>query len=295
MAPGGDAPAVARRRVRLAVRAAREGQGLTQGQVAEAMEWSLSKVMRIENGEVTISPNDLRPLLAYLGIRDRAQVDDLVQAAKASKQRRQWWDEPRYRESLTLAMRHMIQYEAEFTLARYYCPFYVCGVLQTESYARSVLHGFEGSLTEQEIDVRVAARMRRRAQLLARDKAPTVLMLLDESLLYRQAGGRRALGEQLADLYKYTEQGWLSARVAPYTGPMPMLATYELLYLGEDDDSQAVLYRESDLLDEVVDDAAIIKRHRENWERHWANALSEEESARLISERVDELLLDSST
>ena len=59
-----ESPAGARRRVRLAVREAREARGLTQGQVAEAMEWSQSKVIRIESGEVTISPNDLRPLLA---------------------------------------------------------------------------------------------------------------------------------------------------------------------------------------------------------------------------------------
>ena len=58
-----DSPAIARRRVRLAVRDARLDKKLTQSEVAEAMEWSLSKVMRIESGEVTISPNDLRPLL----------------------------------------------------------------------------------------------------------------------------------------------------------------------------------------------------------------------------------------
>ena len=71
----GDLPAVARRRVRMALREAREKRDLTQSQVAEAMEWSLSKVMRIESGEVTIAPNDLRFLLAYLGITDRARVD----------------------------------------------------------------------------------------------------------------------------------------------------------------------------------------------------------------------------
>jgi hypothetical protein len=47
----GDSPAVARRRVRLAVREALEAKDITQRQVAEAMEWPLSKVMRIESGE----------------------------------------------------------------------------------------------------------------------------------------------------------------------------------------------------------------------------------------------------
>ena len=63
----GDSPTVARRRVRLAIREAREPHNLTQQQVAEQMEWSLSKVIRIESGEVSISVNDLRPLLPFLG------------------------------------------------------------------------------------------------------------------------------------------------------------------------------------------------------------------------------------
>ena len=85
----GDLPAVARRRVRIAVREARERKGLTQADVAEAMEWSASKIMRIESGEVTISPNDLRPLLAYLGIQDRVRVEELIQDAKASRRRQE--------------------------------------------------------------------------------------------------------------------------------------------------------------------------------------------------------------
>jgi transcriptional regulator with XRE-family HTH domain len=109
----GDRPAVARRKVRLAIKDARNARGFTQGQVADAMEWSLSKVMRIESGEVTISQNDLRPLLAYLGIKDRKVVENLVQAAKASKQRRQWWDDKRYQGMLTPAMRQLVSFEAE--------------------------------------------------------------------------------------------------------------------------------------------------------------------------------------
>jgi transcriptional regulator with XRE-family HTH domain len=69
-----ESPAGARRRVRPALREAREAAGLTQSQVAEEMEWSTSKVIRIESGEVSISQYDLRPLLALLGITDRAEV-----------------------------------------------------------------------------------------------------------------------------------------------------------------------------------------------------------------------------
>src|SRR5689334_5403858 len=124
-----DSPTIARRRVRLAVRDARLAKGDTQTDVTDAMEWSLSKVMRIESGEVTISPNDLRPLLAYLGVHSCQVVDNLVQVAKASQRRGQWWDEPRFRDEvtsdggheviLTAAMRQLIQYEVEAYVVRH--------------------------------------------------------------------------------------------------------------------------------------------------------------------------------
>src|SRR5262249_26457337 len=91
-----DSPAAARRRLRLAVRKAREATGLTQGQVAEQLSWSISKVNRMENGEVTISPTDLSALLNLFGVKDRNVVNEMSRDAKAAKQRG-WWHEARYR------------------------------------------------------------------------------------------------------------------------------------------------------------------------------------------------------
>ncbi len=72
-----DTPAVARRRVSRALRQARQARKLTQGQVADEMGWSLSKVMRIEKGEVNVSPSDLKVLLDFLDVRDAAAVAQL--------------------------------------------------------------------------------------------------------------------------------------------------------------------------------------------------------------------------
>src|ERR1051325_3686815 len=97
-----DTPAGAKRRVRRAVRRAREQKGLTQGQVADEMDWSLSKVMRIENGEVNLSTGDLKMLLPFLGISDPVEVDRLLADAKLAGQQR-WTIDPEYREHLSPA------------------------------------------------------------------------------------------------------------------------------------------------------------------------------------------------
>src|SRR5690242_11950691 len=94
-----DSPAVARRRVRLALRRAREAKHLTQGQIAEAMEWSLSKVMRIEKGDVSISASDLRVLLDFLDVRDPAEVKQLMTDARAARMER-WSPDHSSRENL---------------------------------------------------------------------------------------------------------------------------------------------------------------------------------------------------
>src|SRR4051794_31389036 len=91
-----NSPTIARRRVRLAVREAREAADLTQVRVAEEMDWSLSKVTRIENGEVSIAPNDLRALLELVGIDNDEKITELLSYARdaRTRQRRAWYEAP---------------------------------------------------------------------------------------------------------------------------------------------------------------------------------------------------------
>lgn len=65
MAASPPDPTVQRRRLRVELRKARDTAGLKQAEVARAMEWSPSKLIRIESGQVSISTNDLRALLTY--------------------------------------------------------------------------------------------------------------------------------------------------------------------------------------------------------------------------------------
>lgn len=281
----GDSPAVARRRVRLALREAREALNFTQGQVAEAMEWSLSKVMRIESGEVSISTNDLRPLLAHLHITEPVRVEQLIQLAKASKRRQEWWDQPRYREHLTPAMRQLIQFELEATTIRYYSVSVLPGPLQTPAYAGAILNAWHQDLPPEDVELRQDARMRRRAQLFNRPAPPVIHALLDESLLHRRVGSPQVMAAQLADLLQRVEKGQVRARVMPFSAaaPLPLFGPFEIFYLGADDDQEnAIMYRESITIDEIVDDTANVQRHRGIFDQLWNAALDEDESARFI-------------
>jgi transcriptional regulator with XRE-family HTH domain len=289
MAPG-DTPAVARRAVRLAIRDARTAQHLTQTDVAEAMEWSLSKVMRIESGEVTISQNDLRPLLLFLKVRDKAKVDELIQAAKASKQRRQWWDQPKFAGMLTPAMKQWFSYEAEATSMRIFCAAHFPGFLQTSEFARIMLSFYEDELSPKEIAARVETRALRRGALAARQSKPDAQVLLDESLLLRTMGQPQMLGRQLAHLLDAIKDGWVTARIMPFTHANPGIGNWEIFYLGTLKVEDAVLYRENSTKDEITDDVPGLSRHLSQWDKMWHGSLDENLSKKMIETRVLALL-----
>lgn len=70
------------------------------------------------------------------------------------------------------------------------------GLLQQEPYARSIM---DAGQVPDELDALVAARMGRQA-LLANPKPPRMWFVIDESALYRPAGGREVIHEQLTYL-----------------------------------------------------------------------------------------------
>ena len=69
-----------RRRLRVAL-GDRDAADLTQRAAAEALDWSVDKIIRIEQGAVGITPTDLRALLGVYGVTDAKHVDDLVELA----------------------------------------------------------------------------------------------------------------------------------------------------------------------------------------------------------------------
>src|SRR5687767_2677948 len=75
--PDGQGRETSLRRLREGLRRLREEQGLQQAEVVEKLDWSSSKLIRIENGSVGISVTDLRALAAVYRAPEPL-VDELV-------------------------------------------------------------------------------------------------------------------------------------------------------------------------------------------------------------------------
>jgi len=291
----------------MALREAREAAGYTQLQVAEEMEWSLSKVIRIENGDVSIAPNDLRPLLGYLRVKDRARVTELVEAAKIarSRQRGAWYQKPEYRAHLTDAMLRLIEYETEANFIHSYSVFHIPGPLQVPEYSRALTETWSEEIQPEQIKFRLAARKLRHEAVVARSGSLRIATLLDESVFRRPVGGSSVLKSQLQELLRMNEMGLVRMRVLKFDAEVPMSynAGFDILFLGADGDlSHAVMYRETGLTDEILEDVAIgranatgppppgpVARHYDRFQKLWNAADSEDDTIVFIESRIREL------
>lgn len=275
-------PTVGRRKLRSAIRRAREAAGLTQEQVAAAMDWSLSKLIRIEAGYVSISTNDIKALLGLYQVSDPEQVAQLVQLAKVSRQRT-WWSQ--YRDSLPSAYYSYIGLEAEAAELYFYQSVGMPGLLQTEAYARAMLATAIPKLDDPAgAEASVELRLRRQREVLHRPDPPNIVVVLDEAALHRQTGGPAVIREQLLHLANLAESGRITVQVLPFTSTVytPLGQFVVLRFDGEEDTD--VVYLESTGLEDVLDHPDAVAAHLRTFLGLRAAALTPEASLRRIAE-----------
>jgi transcriptional regulator with XRE-family HTH domain len=283
LADPGSSPAVARRRVRLALRRAREAANLTQGAVAGRMGWSMSKVQRIEAGENAVSGTDLRALLNLYGVTDPEEIELLSEEARISRRQR-WWAKPEFRDHLTPAMLQLAQFESEAVAIRTFQPVLVSGPFQTPAYAEFIFGMFADILTEKERQIRLDARMQRRKQFLEPGDNPEYYMILDESVLMREIGGLEVMAEQLESLAQLALRPDIHIRIAPFRVGATMGSGGQITVVDlADDFADAVLYLESFTQDGIEHDSKEVEFHRQMFETVWRQSLNTEKTIRALS------------
>jgi transcriptional regulator with XRE-family HTH domain len=287
MAAAQEAPAVARRRVRLTLRKAREKAGLSQGAVAERLSWSLSKLQRIEGGEVAVSATDARALLQIYELADDPAMGAVYEDARVARRER-YWTAQEHREHLSPGLRQLIQFETAAAEIRVFQPVLVPGILQTAELADAVLGWWDRSLTAEQRRVRHDVRMQRRWQVVERRDAPQYLLMMDESALLRGVGGPRIMAAQLETLAEMARRPNFYIRILPLTegAYIGSFGPFMILQLDRTDPDDAVLYRESDIRDELNQDGEEVARHRAIFDTFWKQSLDENASLLEIAARA---------
>lgn len=256
---------------------------MSQGAVASRLGWSLSKMQRIEGGEVGVSVTDLRALLDVYGVDDPERIEQLAEDARISRRQR-WVTAPEYREHLTEGLRDLMQFETEAVAIRAYQPVFYPGVLQTPAVAESILGWWNKSLSDEDRRVRYDVRMTRRQQIIERDDGPDYLLILDESVIKRRIGGPKTTAEQLEVIADVARRPNVHIRVVPFAkgAYIGALGPFQILDLTDEDDDDAVLYRETYNRDEVIHDPNEVHFHRDAFENLWEVSLNEDATLRAI-------------
>lgn len=280
-------PTVGRRRLRSALRRAREAAELKQEAVAAAMDWSLSKLIRIEAGSVSISTNDVKALLHLYRVSDQGLVEELVALARVAR-RRAWWSG--LKETLPASYASYIGLEAEATRLLYYQPINVPGLLQTEAYARAIVP-VDGpqQVASNEIGTRINIRLTRQREVLGRSDPPQIHALLDEAVLRRITGSREIMHEQLRHLIEVSSTPNLRIQIVPFTaGSNWVNGPFIVLGFPDPAVDNDVVYVESALVEDVIDRPDAIGPYLDTFARLSSEALTDQDSIKLIEEIADE-------
>jgi transcriptional regulator with XRE-family HTH domain len=160
----------------------RKERDLTQEQVAGNLEWSASKLIRVEGGHSSITKVDLGALLDQYGVTSESQRERLLALNRGARETG-WWEA--YRSDAPAPYLNYVGYEAGAAFIRQFPGTVVPGLLQTPEYAEALT---AISVTPLRVAPVVRLRMQRQSELAQRESSPRQYYVLDEAVIRRHIG-----------------------------------------------------------------------------------------------------------
>ena len=267
----------------------RKDNGLTQEEVAGDLEWSASKLIRVEGGRSSITKTDLDALLTRYHVDSEAERERLQRLNREARERA-WWDV--YRDQITPNYLNYVGYEAGASFIRQFPGTVIPGLLQTAEYADALTRiAVDGEKRIAEI---VDLRMQRQSELARRSKPPRQFYVLDEAVIRRHVGieiDPAIMPGQLRYIAdRAARDNLLTIRLIPFTagahtglsGPFTLLefdSLPDLLYLDAGRGPLVI----------VIGDDTEVAWYRDNFESLLDRALPENESVEFIRRVAQEM------
>ncbi|MGO9193491.1 MAG: helix-turn-helix domain-containing protein [Streptosporangiaceae bacterium] len=269
----------------------RKERGLTQQQVARELEWSASKLIRVEGGASSITKVDLDALLSKYGVTSESHRERLQSLNRAAKERG-WWDS--YRDYVSPAYLHYVGLEAGAAFIRQFQIGFIPGLLQTPEYARVVTE--VGSVDPQKVGPIVELRLRRRSELAQREAKPRQYFVIDEAVIHRHVGikkNRAIMPNQLRSIAERADRDNLvTVRVIPFeSGAHPGLFDSFTLLEFEGGRLPDALYLEAarEEFTMIAGNDPQAAKYAEDFEELLEDALSAQRSIELIRHVAEEM------
>ena len=270
--PAESNPTVARRRLAVRLRGLREQQGRSLNELASVLSVSLAQASRLDTGARGFKPSNVDTLAEWYGLspREHTSLQELV----AESAKRAWWQQI----DLDDSYRSLIGFERRAVSISEFGGAVVPGLLQTGDYANAAASGssvdLPAGVTEQAVDVRM-----RRQEVLRREKAPLLWVVIDEAVLARTTGGREVMSAQLDHLLEAAETPRVTVQIIGFEAGTHLGSRYtQFILLGMGSVVPDVLYHEGMLEPTDTDAPAALETYRRVWDMLRALALDPEAS-----------------
>ncbi|MEV4536073.1 helix-turn-helix transcriptional regulator [Asanoa sp. NPDC049518] len=272
-------PVIAARRLRALLRRAREVSVTTQAEAASQLGWSMSKLMRIESGTVSVTASDVAALARLYRVGPEIEAR-LLALAEAAALRGWWW---RFRRQFPAPFQTYVGLEWGAASIRLYQLVVMPGLVQTPAYTEHVNRGAYGLPRH---EAAAAVRQLRQEGVLNRPRPPQIYVLLDESTIRRVIGDEQVMCGQLRWLLELTRRPNVDIRIRPFTaGTTSYLTSFSLLSFEDDPD---IGYIEGIPDDTLLESPEHISGARTAFARMWDESLTRAQTRTLLRRVAEE-------
>ncbi|MGH3871077.1 MAG: helix-turn-helix domain-containing protein [Pseudonocardiaceae bacterium] len=269
------------RQLARALRRLREDAGLSLDEAAPKLDWSASKLGRIETAQQGVDVHGVRSMLD-LYHTGGALWTEILELTREARKKAEWHaygfsDQGYFRLEMDAAVVH------EYQLA------HVPGLLQTEDYMRTLFRNSRRLLSDAEIDRDVEARLFRQRRLTA-EPALELVTIVDESALRRAVGGVELLRAQLGHIVMQAALPSVCLQVLPLSLGVHSGLDGSFIVLGFDDpDEPEIAYVEHTASTLHLDKETEVQACRLAFDRLRTEALSPRDSVALVERLATDL------
>ncbi|MFD0225251.1 helix-turn-helix domain-containing protein [Streptomyces hirsutus] len=275
-------PTARRRRLSIELKKLREKSALTCAQVGQALDWSGSKVNRMETGSGRVQPSDIDALCRFYETSD--ELREFLKSLAREAKTRGWWQV--HGAGVPEWFNIYIGLEQDASALRQYQCELLPGLMQTAAYARE-LHTTGAHLSPEDIDRAVQVRLERQ-EMLTRPDAPDAWFVVNEGAVRNVIGDRALMREQLERALDSAALPNVTLQVLPFdAGTYPATGSFTMLGFPAPEDPDLV-YRDG-ITDAVyLEGEHHVREYTKAFDGLRAAALSPQRSVQLIKSVVKE-------
>lgn len=269
-------PTARRRRLSFELKKLRETSGMTCAQVGTAMDWSGSKVNRMETGHGRVQPSDVDALCRLYETTD--ELRDFLKSLAREAKTKGWWQV--HGSGVPEWFNIYIGLEQDASSFRQYQCEIVPGLMQTPAYIRE-LHFAGSHMTAEDAERAIAVRLERQ-QMLVREEAPDAWFVTNEATLRNVIGDRAIMRDQLEHLMEVAELPPVTLQVLPFdAGTYPLTGSFTMLGFPDPEDPD-IVYRDGITDATYLEGEHHVREYTRAFDGLRAAALSPQRSLQLI-------------